>query len=470
MGVGIANLSTDQLSQIIQGTNLTMPEALALQKAIELEGLAAQAKTEQEAKIFNLEAQKLRADIAQIGKLKPTASIQEFEYLKALQSSGASADQILEFQQLIGTAPDQMSVKDQIALQEYYNEISNSPGLSGASQGVAATILGSAITQQFGGKHQGLDYVLSGGKTAGVQTPVTGTVIDFKNNGEYNGGWGNYVLIDVGGGETHRFAHLSSVDPGIIAGNKLVSVGQVVGLQGNTGNTHSLNGGDGTHVHYQIESNGTLVNPKTFLQGIKDTPVTTEYTDSQLATLRDLKGAKITGPIQDALKAEGLTVGDLSLFDPATAPFTIEEKQGVLDVLSTIETIKDHEGFNNAVGFSLQKSFVDTEGGEQFLSGTAAADFQTIFNSFRDSLVLPNLDKLKGAMSDNDIKFIRNATTALSLSQSEEGFLTELNKIQERYNQILNNKGQGSGTTTEPTAPTYTVPGYSSSGYKMPTD
>lgn len=61
-----------------------------------------------------------------------------------------------------------------------------------------------------------------------------------------------------------------------------------------------------------------------------------------------------------------------------------------------------------------------------------AEDFRVQFMSFRDNIVLPNLELLKGAMSDNDIKFIRSAGTAASLGMSEKAFKGELNRIKNK--------------------------------------
>jgi hypothetical protein len=64
------------------------------------------------------------------------------------------------------------------------------------------------------------------------------------------------------------------------------------------------------------------------------------------------------------------------------------------------------------------------------LPATDAEDFRAKFVSFRDNIVLPNLELLKGAMSDNDIKFIRSAGTAAGLNMSEKAFRAELARIQ----------------------------------------
>ena len=78
------------------------------------------------------------------------------------------------------------------------------------------------------------------------------------------------------------------------------------------------------------------------------------------------------------------------------------------------------------------KSLGRATGASSWLSkipGTAAYSFGRSFEQLRDLLALGNIDKLKGAMSDKDIQFLRNSATKLSLGLSEEDFKTELNNI-----------------------------------------
>ena len=107
------------------------------------------------------------------------------------------------------------------------------------------------------------------------------------------------------------------------------------------------------------------------------------------------------------------------------------------DILDGIDTLLSHKWLNNAVWFWAQKLWFWDRSESWFIPATEAENFRTQFNSFRDNIVLPNLDKLKWAMSDNDIKFIRNASTSLSLWMSEKAFKAELerikNKIYERF-------------------------------------
>lgn len=270
MGSAIADLSVSQLSSMIEGSSLTLSGVLAVQKAVQLQAEAVETKNEDERIIKLLEAEKLLAENAQIGVTKPTAAIQNFEYFQTLKKQGYSDDQLLEFQRLSGTAPDQLSEKDRADIAKIYADINESAGVEGGGAAVATSILAASSAQGFKGGHKALDYTLPGQENAIVKTPVTGTVIDFKNDGAWNGGWGNYVLIDTGEG-THRFAHLSSVDPSVTM-NGIISSGQPMGNQGKTGNVTAVGAtGTGVHVHYEItDTEGNKVDPREFLKGVRD--------------------------------------------------------------------------------------------------------------------------------------------------------------------------------------------------------
>ncbi|GAA4345974.1 M23 family metallopeptidase [Microbacterium rhizosphaerae] len=74
----------------------------------------------------------------------------------------------------------------------------------------------------------------------------------------YNGGYGNYIQIDHGGGVETGYGHI--VDGGIrVRPGQSVGAGQLIAYVGNTGNSF------GCHLHYEIHVNGTPVNPVPFM-------------------------------------------------------------------------------------------------------------------------------------------------------------------------------------------------------------
>lgn len=68
----------------------------------------------------------------------------------------------------------------------------------------------------------------------------------------WNGGYGNCVIIDHGGGRSTLYAHMSSIG---VSNGQSVTAGQSVGKVGSTGNS------TGPHLHFEILINGTAVNP-----------------------------------------------------------------------------------------------------------------------------------------------------------------------------------------------------------------
>lgn len=202
--------------------------------------------------------------------------------------------------------------------------------------------------------------------------------------------------------------------------------------------------GQGTNVSNQIRSlqsiygfvappNASLVTGGSDGEG---------YSPLQEKVLRNLDKTKINDQTIKALKNAGLTTNDLLSYEPKAAALNFEQKQNVESVLSGIKNLlspKNEEALTDAVGASFQKLFVgkDELGNDKFISGTQAADFEAEFNTFRDTLVIPLLDKLKGAMSDKDIALLRNAATSLSLQTSEKAFKRELQRLQTKFSELL---------------------------------
>ena len=105
---------------------------------------------------------------------------------------------------------------------------------------------------RWGRMHQGIDIGIL--KTLDLRAAASGTV---EKTGWVNGyaGYGQVVVVDVGGGYETMYAHLSRVDvkPGAILG-----AGGHVGLAGCTGSC------TGTHLHFELRRRGTPVDPLPF--------------------------------------------------------------------------------------------------------------------------------------------------------------------------------------------------------------
>ena len=85
----------------------------------------------------------------------------------------------------------------------------------------------------------------------------TGTKVYAANKGTvttsgYSSAWGNYIIINHGGGYTTLYAHLSRRN---VSKGATVKQGDVIGLSGNTGYS------TGPHLHFEINKNGSPYDP-----------------------------------------------------------------------------------------------------------------------------------------------------------------------------------------------------------------
>lgn len=100
--------------------------------------------------------------------------------------------------------------------------------------------------------HTGLDMAAPRG--TGIRAVAAGTVILARYG---HPSYGNYLVIDHGGGVTTLYAHCTVLTVGT---GQTVSAGEEIAKVGSTGNS------TGNHLHLEVRENGTLVNPRTFLQ------------------------------------------------------------------------------------------------------------------------------------------------------------------------------------------------------------
>ena len=116
------------------------------------------------------------------------------------------------------------------------------------------------LTGRFGGRadpftgepanHQGIDISTEKGD------PVYATADGVVESASWNGDYGNFIVIQHEFGLTTRYGHLNSyrVSPG-----DTVKRGDTIGYVGSTGRS------TGAHLHYEILSDGKLINPLSLL-------------------------------------------------------------------------------------------------------------------------------------------------------------------------------------------------------------
>ncbi len=101
----------------------------------------------------------------------------------------------------------------------------------------------------FGGSpefHQGLDIAAPTGTT--VTAAATGTVL----LAQWYGGYGNYILLDNGGGYSTGYGHLSAI---YVSVGQHVQRGQAIGAVGSTGQS------TGPHLHFEVRFHGKPIDP-----------------------------------------------------------------------------------------------------------------------------------------------------------------------------------------------------------------
>lgn len=100
-------------------------------------------------------------------------------------------------------------------------------------------------------QHTGIDYGAPYGSD--IVAAASGTVLVAGYN---SGGYGNYVVINHGGGITTLYAHASRL---CVSAGQSVSQGQVIAKVGSTGMS------TGPHLHFEVLVNGAHTNPANYV-------------------------------------------------------------------------------------------------------------------------------------------------------------------------------------------------------------
>lgn len=98
--------------------------------------------------------------------------------------------------------------------------------------------------------HEGIDIGV------GYGTPIHAAASGVVVFAGWEGGYGNLILIDHGGGLATAYAHQSGF---AVGGGAQVSQGEVIGYVGCTGHCF------GAHLHFEVRVNGTAVDPLGYL-------------------------------------------------------------------------------------------------------------------------------------------------------------------------------------------------------------
>lgn len=198
-----------------------------------------------------LEANAIKPEDA--GKITPGATLlipqedtsQSLAWLEADQRARAEVARIAAEKAAAARARSRTSVAKAA---DKTSRQTSSAGFSGtASGGYIVPINHNGISRGLGKGHTGIDYRASTGTA--VVAGANGRVIEITHG--WAGGWGNSILLDHGG-QTSRYAHLSSV---AVSLGETVDQGQVIGYSGNTGRS------TGPHLHFEVRAGGRAIYP-----------------------------------------------------------------------------------------------------------------------------------------------------------------------------------------------------------------
>ena len=73
----------------------------------------------------------------------------------------------------------------------------------------------------------------------------------------WNGGYGNFIAMDHGGGLSSTYAHMSQI---IARAGQTVAARALIGRVGSTGDS------TGPHLHFEVLQNGGYLNPRSMVQ------------------------------------------------------------------------------------------------------------------------------------------------------------------------------------------------------------
>ncbi len=182
---------------------------------------------------------------------------------------GIDADKILSFnnindslkigQKIILPGASKLSEQTSVARAATQSGLSvirdliKAPTAKAGSGKMAWPTVGYRITQYFSWSHNGVDI---GNKTGTPIYAAEAGVVEIARVG-YNGGYGNTIVINHGGGYKTRYGHASKL---FVKVGDEVEKGENIATMGSTGRS------TGPHLHFEVLINGKRYNPLNYIK------------------------------------------------------------------------------------------------------------------------------------------------------------------------------------------------------------
>ncbi|KUG02678.1 hypothetical protein ASZ90_019934 [hydrocarbon metagenome] len=122
---------------------------------------------------------------------------------------------------------------------------------SGGGTGALDWPVYGSISQYYRSGHRAIDIATKRG------TPIKAADSGYVTFAGYQGGYGNFIIVDHGNGIVTRYAHCDSL---IASVGQKVDKGQTIATLGSTGRS------TGPHLHFEVQSYGSFQNPLNYLR------------------------------------------------------------------------------------------------------------------------------------------------------------------------------------------------------------
>ena len=221
-----------------------------------------EAKAEEEASRIELEEKKaeLEEDIAAAAALL-AALAEEIQASKEAYAAAAAAEQafMTEIANMIAELERQEAEAKKLAESNGGSYVGN-PQSTGIYQWpLPGYTPGSAYGWRLHPIFNDMRFHAGEDVGAATGTPILAADGGTVATATYSSSYGNYVMINHGGGRVTLYAHMSSM---AVSVGQSVSKGQVIGYVGSTGWS------TGPHLHFEVRVNGATTDPKQYFGGV----------------------------------------------------------------------------------------------------------------------------------------------------------------------------------------------------------